>query len=124
MREVYQRRSEERKTPRWPSHVKRYARERAERPRRSHRDTYDSTTLRQAVDRAVAAANRARKALGLDPVPRWTPYQLRHACATRLRKDYGLETVRALLSHSSASMTEVYAEVDAETARAIMEESG
>ena len=55
---------------------------------------------------------------------RWTPYQLRHACATRLRKDHGLETVRALLSHSSASMTEVYAEVDAEAARAIMEKSG
>jgi len=124
VREMYERRAEGRKIPRWPSHARRYARERAERPRRKHRETYDSTTLRQAVARAIAAANRDRKAKGIEPVTRWTPYQLRHACATRLRKDHGLETVRALLSHSSASMTEVYAEVDAETARAIMEKSG
>ena len=52
------------------------------------------------------------------------PYQLRHAVANRLRREFGLEMVRCLLGHSSASMTEVYAEVDLERARQAMESAG
>lgn len=44
---------------------------------------------------------------------RWTPHQLRHAAATRIRKQYGLEVAALLCGHSSAKVTEaVYAERD------------
>lgn len=67
---------------------------------------YTPNTLRQAV---VRAANRA----GVAP---WTPLQLRHAAATRLRKLVGLEATRTVLGHSKASTTEIYAEIDTEKA--------
>lgn len=41
---------------------------------------------------------------------RWTPYQLRHAFATRVRKEHGLEAAQVLLGHSRADVTQVYAE--------------
>jgi site-specific recombinase XerD len=41
---------------------------------------------------------------------RWHPYQLRHAFATRVRKQHGLEAAQVLLGHSRADVTQVYAE--------------
>jgi site-specific recombinase XerD len=41
---------------------------------------------------------------------RWHPYQLRHAFATRVRKEHGLEAAQVLLGHSRADVTQVYAE--------------
>ena len=76
-----------------------------------------------AVDKAITAA--CRRAF---PVPedmgeaeadqweadhRWTPHQLRHAAATRIRKAAGLEAAAIVLGHSSAVLTEAtYAERD------------
>jgi integrase len=40
----------------------------------------------------------------------WHPYQLRHAYATRVRKEHGLEAAQVLLGHSRADVTQVYAE--------------
>ena len=37
---------------------------------------------------------------------------LRHAAATRLRHEMGIEAARVVLGHTSASTTEIYAEVD------------
>lgn len=42
----------------------------------------------------------------------WSPNQLRHAAATRIRATYGIEVARIILGHASAVTTEVYAEVD------------
>ena len=42
----------------------------------------------------------------------WHPHQLRHAAATRIRRQYGLEAARAVLGHKSLAITEVYAEQD------------
>jgi integrase len=67
-------------------------------------------TLRQAVQRAAARAG----------VSRWTPLQLRHAAATRLRAEVGLEAARIVLGHTSPATTEIYAEIDREKARAMM----
>ena len=50
--------------------------------------------------------------------------QLRHAPGTRMRREYGLDAARAVLGHSSPEVTAVYAEVDAEKCRQIMEEIG
>jgi integrase len=46
------------------------------------------------------------------PPPSWHPHQLRHNAATRLRKEFGLDVARAVLGHSSAAVTEIYAELD------------
>ena len=87
-------------------------------------ETYTAATFRRAITRAVRAANRERTEQGLQPLPNWTPYQLRHAAATRMRKDHGIEVTRCLMGHSSASMTEHYAQLDLDKARAAMEKSG
>ncbi len=57
-------------------------------------------------------------------VPHWTPNQLRHNCATRLRKEYGLEASRVVLGHAKVGATEIYAEIDEEKAMRIMQEVG
>jgi integrase len=55
---------------------------------------------------------------------RWHPHQLRHNAATKLRKEFGIEVARIILGHQSASVTEIYAEVDDEKAKSIMNRVG
>ena len=55
---------------------------------------------------------------------RWHPHQLRHNAATRLRKEFGIEAARVVLGHSSAAVTEVYAEIDTLKAAEIMVQVG
>lgn len=43
---------------------------------------------------------------------RWAPNQLRHAAATRIRARFGLEAAQIALGHSSADVTQIYAERD------------
>jgi integrase len=43
---------------------------------------------------------------------RWSPNQLRHAAATEVRKQFGLEAAQIILGHSAADITQVYAERD------------
>ena len=57
-------------------------------------------------------------------VPHWHPHQLRHAKATELRKEAGLDAARVVLGHRSPQITEVYAELDVTKAAAIMERLG
>jgi integrase len=45
-------------------------------------------------------------------VPRWAPNQLRHAAATEIRKEYGLEAAQVILGHAKADVTQVYAEAN------------
>jgi len=54
----------------------------------------------------------------------WSPNQLRHAAATRIRAEYGIETARIILGHTTAFTTEIYAEHDREKARKAVRESG
>ncbi len=42
----------------------------------------------------------------------WAPNRLRHAAATEIRKHYGVEAAQVTLGHSSADVTQVYAERD------------
>jgi integrase len=76
--------------------------------------SYSTVTYRRAVTRACDRAG----------IPRWTPNQLRHSAATRVRREYGLDAARALLGHASSAVTEVYAEVDAAKSMQIMGEVG
>jgi len=75
---------------------------------------HNRTSLRDAV----------RRACGRAQISPWTPLQLRHAAATRLRDAMGIEAARVVLGHSSPSTTEIYAQVDREKARDMMQQFG
>src|SRR5262249_36389921 len=55
---------------------------------------------------------------------RWHPNQLRHSDATRIRREFGLETAKAVLGHSSVVPMQIYVEQDMEAARRAMERLG
>ena len=63
---------------------------------------YSPRTYRQAIVRACDRAG----------IRRWTPLQLRHSAATRVRAVAGLDAARLLLGHRSVATTERYAEMD------------
>ena len=67
-----------------------------------HCDRYRANYYRQAIHRACDK-------VGVD---RWTPYDLRHTAATRLRRDHGEEVARIILGHSRIDTTQMYGEVD------------
>jgi integrase len=108
-------------------------------------DRYDRRTYRQAVARAcdkafphptIPALLRkrstapARKAELLAELKawrkarRWSPLQLRHAAATAIRSQFGLESAQVVLGHAKANTTEIYAERDLAKARQVMREIG
>ncbi len=55
---------------------------------------YDTASYRRAVRYAI---RKARK--NGEKIPVWTPYQLRHTAATRIRRLLGLETASAILGN-------------------------
>ena len=55
---------------------------------------------------------------------RWHPHQLRHAKATEIRREAGLDAARAVLGHRGPAITEHYAELDIGKAAAVMERIG
>jgi integrase len=81
---------------------------------REVRDAYTPDTYRRAVTRACVEAG----------IPSWVPYQLRHTAGTEARKRFGLDVAQALLGHSGAKVTQIYAELDQEKARAIAAQFG
>jgi integrase len=89
---------------------------------------YTPVALAHAVANAVAKANarRARLAAGaaFDPVPGWSPYQLRHARGTEVRRLYGVEHAGAVLGHSRLSATETYTHTDLSRAARVAGEVG
>ncbi len=97
-------RSENRLTPRYPSHMRRNEAKRVgAKRRRPPADHYTTCTYRRAIERACERAG----------VPEFTPHRLRHLAATRVRAELGVDAARALLGHSLASITEIYShEVD------------
>lgn len=79
-----------------------------------HGERYEASSYRNAVHRACAAA-------GVEP---WTPYDLRHTAASRLRRDHGEEAARVILGHSKIDTTQMYGEVDESKALAVAAQSG
>ena len=90
-------------------------------PQRKPGMQYDRTSYRRAIEYAVNAANRAAKKADKDaaPIPAWTPNQLRHAAATAIRREFGLEGAQVALGHAAADVTQIYAERDADLARRV-----
>ncbi len=123
-------RRQQRKTPLWPSHVRRLERKRKATPKRAKRDRYDVTSYRRAIKRACKLADQ--KAHEDNPevpaeeviIPTWHPHLLRHNAATNLRRGYGVELARIVLGHATAFTTEIYAEVDRQQAMEVIAEVG
>ena len=146
--EVRENRAANRKTPRYPSHVKRNMAKRKANPKRTPAARYNRVSYHVAISRAcdkafpppeplaqrvgeTAAARKARltpeqwgevKAWQRDH--RWHPNQLRHTFATKVRKEHGLEAAQVLLGHARADVTQVYAERDTATAVGIVAKIG
>ena len=92
-------RAAERKTPRWPSHMKRNeAKRKGAARKRPPSDRYDHRSISHAVRRACERAK----------VKAFSPYELRHLRAVELRERFGIEHVRAVLGHSAAAMSDHY----------------
>jgi integrase len=83
-------------------------------PKKSPGAMYTTAAYRRAITYGCKTAG----------VPDWHPNQLRHNAATRLRRDFGLDAARVILGHSTPVVTEIYAEVDREKARAIVAQVG
>ena len=104
-------RKQKRRSPMTPSQR---ARRPKPAPKRAPGACYDTRAYAHAVKRACVRAG----------VPHWHPHRLRHSAATRLRREYGIETARIALGHNSPQITALYAEADREKVRAVMAEAG
>lgn len=129
-------RAENRKTPRWSSHMRRNATKRKAKPKKRPGERYCTQSLGKAINYAIQKADRAERRK-IDPcddrlrvpvneriVPHWHQHQLPHTAATRLRKEFGIELARIVLGHSSAQVTTIYAEQDFKSAIEAMKRLG
>lgn len=140
-------RAKRRKTPRPRANNKmaRSGKARRRKPIKSPGRKYTARSYRRAVIYGIEAANRKReesaaqgklsakgKANGKTARSNatavakisWTPHQLRHTRATTIRKEYGVEGAQVSLGHSTANVTQVYAERDLSLAVRIAREMG
>ena len=89
--------------------------QRRPRPLSQHfREQYGKRSYEQAIARACKRAG----------VAHWTPNQLRHSCATKVRSIYGAEGAAAVLGNSLGMVVEIYAESNFKLAVKIMGEIG
>lgn len=88
-------------------------------PRRSPGTRYTKDSYCRAITRAITKANQARHAAGQEPLPSWSPNRLRHAAATEVRRQFGLEAAQVTLGHSKADTTQIYAERDMDLAKTV-----
>ena len=96
--------------------------------RRTHRSTPNTkrkTTRKlqeryttQSYGRAVAYLCKKHG------IPHWSPNQLRHTTATRLRQEFGLDVAQAVLGHKTAQVTQVYADLDRKKAAEVIGKVG
>jgi integrase len=84
------------------------------RPRRPPGQRYTADSYRRAIERACQQAS----------IVRWTPHQIRHSFATRVRAAFGLDAARAALGHSDADVTLDYAEIDSGRAAEVAAQLG
>ena len=119
-----------------PSQVARGQRARGRRLRERYTTTTYGRAVSYACDRAFPhpelssvrasrlTTDQRRELCAWRKAHRWSPNQLRHSAATQLRKEFGIEAARGVLGHSSAGVTEIYAEQDLARAAEIMARVG
>jgi integrase len=126
METLWEEKRRERKSKVPPSQV---CRKKA-RPQRQAHDRYTVSSYGKAIlrgcDKADAAAHEQDKSIPPEHrvVPHWHPHQLRHAAATAIRREYGLDVARVVLGHRSPQITELYAELDVNRAAEVMAKLG
>lgn len=124
---IHRERRAARQTPMTPSQA---TRKRKRFPRRAPGDYYDPLSyawaIRRACDEAFPSPKPVKEAdrAAWRREHRWSPNQLRHNAATSLRKEFGIAAARVVLGHSSADVTEIYAELDLAKAAEIMSRVG
>ncbi len=78
-------------------------------------ERYTTESYRRGITRACDLAG----------VPAWSPNQLRHNAATRLRREHGLDVAQTILGHRIGSaITELYAEANVRKARQVIAKVG
>ena len=107
-------RIEQRRNRRTPLYPSQKARVRRSKPKRALGDRYSTRSYGHAIGYGCKRAG----------VPVWGPNRLRHNAATTFRKEFGLDTARAVLGHSDVGTTTIYAERDRSLAAAAMERVG
>lgn len=83
-------------------------------PRVQPGQCYKVSSYRRAITKACEKAH----------VETWTPNQIRHTFATRVRKEFGLDAAQVALGHEHANVTQIYAEKDIEVIKKIAEKLG
>jgi integrase len=102
---------------------------RKRKPRRQPGEMYDVAAYRRAIARAcdlafpppaeLLAAGQEKALAKWRSEHRWHPHQLRHTAATEIRKRFGIEAAQTILGHATLSVTEIYAEKNAEAGRQV-----
>jgi integrase len=69
-------------------------------------------TSHHGLARVIAIGPRAQEVLTEAPTLHWHPHQLRHTHGTEIRRQFGLEAAQVVLGHTSAQVTQIYAERD------------
>ena len=103
---------EQRQTP--LSYGNRPGTNRKQKPKRTIGAKYNKDSYALAIRRACDKAG----------VERWSPNRLRHSAGTEIRKRFGLEAAQVVLGHSTADVTQIYAERDLQKAVAVVREVG
>lgn len=86
---------------------------------------YTSQSYARCVEKAVERANRATvRERTVEPLPYWSPGQLRHWAATEAEEAGGRVVSQALLGHANPTVTAVYAEASLRTAAAYLATHG
>ena len=100
-----------RKSPMTPSQR---ARGRKVRAKRTPGEFYNTRAYAHAIHRGCRKAG----------IPLWGPNRLRHNAATAIRKEFDIDTARAVLGHEDVDTTIIYAERDGALASSAMERIG
>lgn len=95
-------------------------------PKRTAGECYTVASYRRAIQRACDKAfphprlsyklrsafteEEKQELRGWQRQHHWSPNQLRHTAATKIREGFGLEAAQVYLGHSQAYVTEIYAE--------------
>lgn len=141
--ELRSERAAKRKTPKWPSHVKRNAAKRVARPKRAPTQFYTRQSILTAITRACDKAFPPPAPLGQQPgeskrtwqarltqddrvklaewrrAHRWFTYRLRHTVATDVARVHGIEAAGLVLGHAKIDTTQIYVERDSRKANEV-----
>jgi integrase len=101
------------------------------RPDRSPKTQYTKDSYNRAIRRGIDNANKTIQKTAAENgvenptlLRHWHANQLRHARATEIRREFGLEAAQVVLGHAKADVTQVYAERDRELAAKVMKKTG